>query len=95
MLQASFSAQETLDEGRSDIFELVLELLAESTFLVDLVQELGLVALQVAQVIAFPFQDTVNRNVVQITVDASKDEGHHLINGHGRVLLLLEELGQL
>jgi hypothetical protein len=30
-----------------------------------------------------------------VTVDTSVDEGNHLVNGHGRVLLLLQELGQL
>lgn len=86
---------EALGEGHNDILELGLEVLAESTLLVNGSSELSLIGLEVLDEISLPLEDPGNRNGVEVTVDTSVDERNHLVNGHGRVLLLLEELGQL
>merc|ERR1711974_104224 len=39
-------------------------------------------------------EGTLGLKVVEVTVDTSEDEGNHLVDGHGLVLLLLEELGE-
>jgi hypothetical protein len=44
--------------------------------------------------ISLPLQNLANGNVVEKTVDTGVDQRNHLVNGHGRVLLLLEELGK-
>lgn len=45
--------------------------------------------------VGLPGQDLVDGDGVEVTVDTGVDEGNHLVDGHGGVLLLLEELGQL
>ena len=44
--------------------------------------------------VSLPLEDLVGWYVVEETVDTSVDQGNHLVDGHGRVLLLLEELGK-
>ncbi len=41
------------------------------------------------------WRSLVDEDTIEETVDAGEDKGDHLVNSHGRVLLLLEELGQL
>jgi hypothetical protein len=48
----------------------------------------------VGKEVSLPLQDLVDGNVVEETVDTGVDQGNHLVDGHGRVLLLLEELGK-
>ena len=85
---------ESFGEGYGDIPQLSLQLLAKSTFPVDLGEKLRLVRAEVSQEVSLPSKDLVDRDVVKKTVDTSEDEGHHLVHGHGRVLLLLQELGE-
>lgn len=87
--------QEALDEGGDDFPQLILQLLAEGALLLDLGQELLLIGLEVGKEVSLPLQNLVDRNGVEVAVDASKDDGNHLVDGVRRVLLLLEELGQL
>ena len=91
---ASSLTEEALDEGNGDVLELGLGLLAESTLLVDGSQQVSLVGLEVSKVISLPLEDAVDGDRVEVTVDTSEDKGNHLVNGHGGVLLLLEELSQ-
>ena len=44
--------------------------------------------------VSLPLEDLVDGYVVKKTVDTGIDDGNHLVDGHGRVLLLLEELGK-
>ncbi len=86
---------EALGEGRDDILQSLFQVLAQSTLLVDSGQEIGLVSLQVSEEVRFPSEDLVHGDAVEETVNTSIDKGNHLVNGHRRILLLLEVLGQL
>ena len=44
--------------------------------------------------VRLPLEDLVDGDVVEDTVDTGVDQRNHLVDGHRRVLLLLEELGQ-
>jgi len=81
-------------EALDDILELGLEVLAESTLLVNLVKDGLLVGAEVVEEVGLPLEDLGDGDVVEVTVDTSVDEGNHLVDGHGAVLLLLEELGK-
>ena len=81
-------------EALDDILELSLELLAEGTLLVNLVKDGLLVGAKVVEEVRLPLEDLGDGDVVEVTVDTSVDEGNHLVDGHGAVLLLLEELGK-
>jgi hypothetical protein len=81
-------------EALNDILKLGLELLAESTLLVNRVKDGLLVGAEVVEEVGLPLEDLGNGNAVEVTVDTSVDEGNHLVDGHGAVLLLLEELGK-
>jgi hypothetical protein len=48
----------------------------------------------VGKEVGLPLENLGNRNGVEDTVNTSVDQGNHLVDGHGRVLLLLEELGK-
>lgn len=85
---------EGLVEVANDILELLLELLADNTLLLDGLRDVRVVGLEVGTKLSLPLEDLGDRDVVEETVDTSKDEGNHLGNSHGGVLLLLEELGQ-
>jgi hypothetical protein len=60
----------------------------------ELLEEAGLVGAEVRQELGLPLEDLGDGNVVEVTVDTSEDEGNHLVDGHGLVLLLLEKLGE-
>lgn len=45
--------------------------------------------------ISLPCENLVNGDGIEVTVDTGVDERNHLVDGHRRVLLLLEEFGQL
>ena len=87
--------EEALGEGDDGVLEAGLKLLAESTLLVNGGGQLGLVGLEVADEVGLPLKDAVNGDVVEVAVDTGVDERNHLVDGHGGVLLLLQELGQL
>jgi hypothetical protein len=48
----------------------------------------------VGKEVSLPLENLGNGNGVEETVNTSVDQGNHLVDGHGRVLLLLEELGK-
>lgn len=86
--------REALGEVGDGLLELLLQVLLELARLLDLVQDALLVGAHVVDQVGLPRQDLVDRDVVQDTVDTGVDERHHLGDGHGRVLLLLEQLGE-
>lgn len=88
-------AEEALDEVDGDVLESGLEVLAQGALLVNSGEQVGLVGLEVGKEVSLPLEDLVDGDSVEVTVDTSVDEGNHLVNGHGGVLLLLQELGQL
>jgi len=51
-------------------------------------------ALQVSEDVRLPLEDLGDGDLVKETVDTSEDQGNHVGDGHGGVLLLLEQLGQ-
>lgn len=83
-----------LGEADQSLLELGLKVLGQGTVLVDLLEQSGLVALQVRQEVGLPLLDLGDGHVVEDTVDTGVDEGNHLVDGHGAVLLLLEQLDQ-
>jgi hypothetical protein len=85
---------ERLVEVLNDFTELSLEFLADLALLVDGLKELGLVALDAGKEVRLPSEDLVDGDTVEVTVDTGEDERNHIRDSHGRVLLLLEELGQ-
>lgn len=86
--------REVLGEGGDEVLDLGLKLLAEGTLRGKLVKEVGLVGAEVSKEVLLPLEDLVDGDVVEVTVDTSEDEGNHLVDSHGLVLLLLEELGE-
>ena len=87
--------EETLGEAGDDILQSGLEILAERTLLVNGSHEVALVGLDVGKEVRFPLENLVDGHAIEVAVDTGVDKGNHLVNGHGGVLLLLEELGQL
>lgn len=87
--------EEALGEGLDNIPKLGLEVLGDGTLLVDGGHDLRLVGLEVGEEVSLPLEDLGDGDGVKETVDTGEDEGNHLVDGHGGVLLLLEELGQL
>lgn len=87
--------KEALDKGLGGLLQLGLEILAEGTLLVNAGQQARLVGLEVGEEACLEFENAVDGDLVKVTVDTGEDEGNHLVDGHGGVLLLLEELGQL
>jgi hypothetical protein len=81
-------------EALDEFLKLGLEVLAEGTLLVDLVKDGLLVGAEVVKEVSLPLENLGDGDVVEVTVDTSVDEGNHLVDGHGAVLLLLEELGK-
>ena len=77
-----------------DLLDLLLQLRRDVADR-DLREELALRRGEVRAELGLPLRDLVDGDGVEETVDTSEDKGNHLIDGHGRVLLLLEELGQL
>lgn len=85
---------EGLVEGGDDLLELSLELLGDLALLLDGLLDLGVVALEVSKEVRLPLEDLGDGDAVKETVDTSEDQGNHVGNSHGGVLLLLEELGE-
>jgi hypothetical protein len=86
--------REVLGELGDDVLDLGLKLLAEGTLVLELLEEARLVGAEVREELRLPLEDLGDGNVVEVTVDTGEDEGNHLVDGHGLVLLLLEELGE-
>ena len=85
---------ERLVEGNGDLLELLLQLLADLALLLDGLLDLGVGALEVSQEVGLPVEDLVDGDGVEQTVDTGEDQRDHVGDGHGGVLLLLEQLGQ-
>jgi hypothetical protein len=86
--------REVLGEVGDKVLELGLELLRKGALLGEGVEEALLVGAEVVEEVRLPLEDLGDGNVVEVTVDTSEDERNHLVDGHGRVLLLLEELSE-
>ena len=88
-------SKEALDEGLGDVPQLSLSLLADGTLLLNGGEQVSLVGLEVSKVVGLPLQNLVDGERVEVTVDTGEDKRNHLVDSHGAVLLLLQELGQL
>jgi hypothetical protein len=86
--------REVLGEVGDKVLELGLKLLGKGALRGKGVEELRLVGAEVRKEVRLPLEDLGDGDVVEVTVDTSKDEGNHLVDGHGLVLLLLEELSE-
>ena len=86
--------REVLGEAGDDVLKLGLKVLGKGALLVEGVEEGLLVGAEVREEVRLPLEDLGNGDVVEVTVDTSEDERNHLVDGHGLVLLLLEELGE-
>lgn len=80
---------ERLVEGADDLLQLGLGLLADLALLLDGLLDLGVVGLQRGQEVSLPLEDLLDGDGVEETVDTSEDQGDHVGDGHGGVLLLL------
>jgi len=83
-----------LVEVANDLLELGLKVLADLTLLVNGFGDLRVVGLDGGEEVGLPVEDLADRDGVKETVDTSEDEGNHVRDGHGGVLLLLEQLSQ-
>lgn len=83
--------REALGERFDHLLQLAFQLLAERALLFNLREEVGLAALEVGQEVGLPLQDLVDWHLVKVTIDTCEDERHHLVDSHGRVLLLLQK----
>ena len=90
----NINLREVLGEGGDDVLKLGLEVLGKGALLVEGLEEGLLVGAEVRKEVRLPLEDLGNGDVVEVTVDTSEDEGNHLVDGHGLVLLLLEELSE-
>ena len=86
--------REVLGEVHNSVLQLVLQILAQSTLLVDLRHEILLVVTEMCKEVLLPSCDLVHRDAVEMSVDTGEDERHHLADSHGVILLLLEQLGE-
>ncbi len=85
---------ERLVEAGEGLLQLGLKLLADLALLLDGLLDLRLVALDVSKEVSLPLENLFNRDVVEETVDTSENEGNHVRNSHGGVLLLLKKLSE-
>ena len=85
-------------EGGVEVSDGLLEgglgLLGDLALLLDGSLDLGVGALEVSKEVRLPGEDLVDGDGVEETVNTGEDERNHVGNGHGGVLLLLEELSQ-
>lgn len=81
-------------EVTNDLLELLLKLLGDLALLLDGLLDLGVAALQVSEEVRLPLENLGDGDGVKETVDTGEDKGNHVGNGHGGVLLLLEQLSQ-
>lgn len=79
------------DKVLGDALELLEVLLGQLTGGGDVLEEVGLVSMQVRNELSLELLDLLDRDVIDVTVDTSVDEGDHLLGRHGGSLLLLEE----
>ena len=82
--------QEARCEACNQVLHLSFRLLADGTLLVNRCQNVSLIAFQMCDEVSLPAADLVDGDFVEESVDASEDKGDHLIDSHGRILLLLD-----
>ena len=82
------------NEGRDNLVEGSVRLGAEVTIGTNLVQKGLLGSLDVSEELLLELGDLGRVDFVQESPDTAVDDGHLLLNGHGDVLALLEELSQ-
>ena len=81
---------EVFREGDDHALQLGFELLAQSSVLLNLVEQGLFVRSQMCYEVGFPLEDQVDFDTVKMTIDTGVDEGYHFIDSHRRVLLLLQ-----
>merc|ERR1712088_551365 len=82
------------NEGSDDLVEGSVRLGAQMTVGTNLVKEGFLGSLDVSQELLLELGDLGRVNFVQESPDTAIDDGHLVLNGHGDVLALLEQLSQ-
>ena len=82
------------NEGRDNLVEGSVRLGAEVTIGTNLVQKGLLGSLDVSEELLLELGDLGRVDFVQESPDAAIDDGHLVLNGHGDVLALLEQLSQ-
>merc|ERR1739847_212795 len=86
--------QKTSNEGSDDLVEGSVRLGAEVTIGTNLVQKGLLGSLDVSEELLLELGDLGRVDFVQESPDTAVDDGHLVLNGHGDVLALLEQLSQ-
>lgn len=86
--------QEALVESANDLSQLSISLLANLALLLNNLENTRTAGLQVSQEVSLPLQDLVNGDLVKETVNTGENERNHLVDSHGGVLLLLQQLSQ-
>merc|ERR1739847_134127 len=86
--------QKTSNEGSDDLVEGSVRLGAQMTVGTDLVKEGFLGSLDVSEELLLELGDLGRVDFVQESPDTAVDDGHLLLNGHGDVLPLLQQLSQ-
>ena len=81
-------------EGGDDLVQRGVGLGAQVAVSGDLVEKSGLGALDVGQELLLELGDLGGVDLVQESPDTAVDDGHLLLDGHGDVLTLLQQLGQ-
>lgn len=81
---------ETLSVVITDVTELSIEFLGEDTLSTDFFKDISVLSSNVANEILFPINDLVNGDLIEETVDTSKDDGDLGLDRQGRVLRLLQ-----
>ena len=82
---------ELLNEG----LEVTLSLVRDVALVADGGGDVGGLRVDGLEVIALELANLLGLNLVEVASDASEEDAGLLLDGHGHVLLLLEELGQL
>jgi hypothetical protein len=78
----------------ADLTKLGLKFLRKNTLGADLLKDIIVVSLDVLDEILLPVNNLANGELVEVTVDTSKDNRNLALNGKRRVLRLLEKFGK-
>ena len=79
-------------ERRASVGDLLIELVGELSGGLDLGEDLGVAGLDVGNPVSLVGADVDDLETIEESADASKDSDDLLLDGHGGVLALLEEL---
>ena len=82
------------NEVGDNFVESCIRLLAEMTISSDLVKKSLLCSLHVSQELLLKLGDLGGVDFVEESSDSAVDDGHLLLDGHGHVLTLLQQLSQ-